>query len=437
MPIFRSIAVFLVLVSLALANTSPCDDGVYITRSEFEEFKRQYSKEQPKLKPCMAWKKGKFTFTPYGYINLSMSYETEKSTTGDYCVYAMSPDIPGYGESVFSVDPKSTRFGMKIDGPGCWTGSKTQGVVEMDFQGSFTVRNREAIMLRKAFVSVSDKNTKFLAGQDWEVVSPLYPMTLNYTAGACVGNLGYRRAMLEAEHRFDLTKQTDFLVQFALADNVLRDGFGYPNSSIHASSWPIIEGRMAYAFGKGVFEHGKPITIGTSAHIGEQRMEFVDAGERRNHYFRTWSLNFDFDAPITKKLRFQAEYFVGENLGSFEGGIMQGIDVVRRDTIRAMGGWAQLQYQWTKKFQTNVAYMADDPYNEDLVGGSSTDGRSRTFSRCIFVNFLYNWTDALMTGFEVDFWKTNWRQYDAGTRTVRSLTPAEMTRFEFVTRYTF
>ena len=436
----RIVLVFFLFSGTVLADAAP-DDGAYVTRSELEAFIRQYRSEQPSapLKSCLAWKKGKFTFTPYGYINVSLAYETSKSTVGDYAVYAASPDIPGYGTSVFFIDPRSTRLGMKVDGPGlpCWNGSRTQGVVEFDFQGTYTLRNRGSFLLRKACVSVSDKNTKFLAGQDWEIISPLYPATLNYTAGAGVGNLGFRRAMLAAEHRFDLNRESDVLIQFAAADNILRDGFNDSGITPNVGSWPIIEGRTAYSFGKGVFGHGKLITLGVSGHIGEQQMDFVDVGVRSRRYFRTWSLNYDFDVPVTKKLGFKAEYFIGENLGSFEGGILQGIDVVRRDTIRTMGGWAQLQYQWTPKLQTNVCYMIDDPFDEDIVGGNSPDRRSRTYSHCLFFNILYNWTDALMTGFEVDFWRTHWRQYNPATQTISSLRPAEMTRFEFVTRFTF
>jgi len=440
----RIVLVFLLFSDVVLADDMT-DDGVYVTRAEFDAFLRQYRREQlsvvPEItpKPCMAWKKGKFTFTPYGYINISLAYETAKSTVGDYAVYAMSSDISGYGTGAFFIDPRSTRLGMKVDGPGlpCWSGSKTQGVVEFDFQGAYTLRNRGSLLFRKACVSVSDKNTRFLAGQDWEVISPLYPATLDYTAGAGVGNLGFRRTMLEAEHRFDLNRESDFLVQFALADNILRDGFNDGGITPNVGSWPIIEGRAACTFGKGVFEHGKPMTLGVSGHIGEQQMDFVDGGVRSRRYFRTWSLNYDFDIPITKKLGFKAEYFIGENLGSFEGGILQGIDVVRRDTIRTMGGWAQFQYQWTPKLQTNMCCLIDDPFDEDLVGGNSPDRRSRTYSHCLFFNILYNWTDALMTGFEVDFWRTHWQQYNSATQTISSLHPAAMTRFEFVTRFTF
>lgn len=463
----------------------PADDGVYLRKSEFEAFLRQYRLERhaetpphrndvptltpgyfppkpesrptfeqqptlgpeaeplPGLKPisksggCLAWKKGAFTFTPYGYINLSASYETEKTTTGDFCVYANSPDFDGHAG--FHIDPRSTRLGLTVDGPGLpgWRGSKTQGAVEVDFQGNYTLRNRSALLLRKAFVSVGDKKLRFLAGQDWEVVSPLYPKTLNYTAGAGVGNVGYRRAMLRVDRNFDLGGAGTLAAQFALTDNILRDGFNVGGLTPHAGSWPVLQGRLAWSFGEGRFRHGKPMTFGVSSHIGEQRFEFDEQGVRSRKYARTWSLNADVDLPVTRRLGFQLEYFLGENLGTIEGGILQGFDLAIRKTIRAQGGWAGLQYRWTSKLETNVCYQIDDPFDEDVVAGNSSNHLSRTYNHCIFANMLYHWSDALMTGFELSFWRTHWQKYDPVSRTVTPLRPGTPVRYEFVTRYTF
>lgn len=414
----------------------PANEEHFLTKAEFEEFVRQYRYEKDTaVKPgkCLAWTKDKFKFTLYGYVNLSASYDTEKVLSGDYVAYAYSPE-KGDGSS-FQIDAKSSRFGVMIDSPGIpgWSGSKTQGCLEYDFQGAFSVRSRPGFMMRKAYVAVSDKHTKLLAGQDWEVISPLFPMTLNYTASACVGNNGYRRAMLKAERRYDLTSASDVLLQFALTDNVLRDGMNVAWISSHNGSYPVIQGRIAYTFAK---NRGrvKPISAGVSAHIGEQRFRFLN-GTPETKYMKTWSLNADLDVPLTERLRVQAEWFIGENLGGTEGGILQGVDIYRRDTIRAQGGWINAQYFWTKKLQSNFCFAIDDPYNEDILGGNQGDGQSRTFNRCIFVNALYNWTDALMTGFEVSFWKTNWQRYD-GTEMI-PMRSGEPTRFEFVTRYTF
>ncbi|GHT18855.1 hypothetical protein FACS1894189_7200 [Planctomycetales bacterium] len=414
------------------------EDGVFLTKSEFEAFMQQYHGDHSP-KPggkSLAWSKGKISITPYGYINLSASYETEKTVTGDYAVYANSKDTeddPG-----FNVDPKSTRLGFKLDGPGLhgWHRSKTSGAIEFDFQGAYQSRNRGGLLLRKAFITVGDGKTTLLAGQDWEVVSPLFPKTLNYTAGACVGNVGYRRAMLRADHRFDFCNNSNLTTQFAIADNVYREA---DTNGLRPSSarYPIIEGRAAYSFGKGSFAHGKPVVLGVSSHIGEERFNFGPDQK----YLKTWSFNVDFDLPVTKILTFQMEYFLGENLATIEGGILQGVDSYRKNTIRAQGGWAGLTGQWTKKLQTNFVYMIDDPFNDDIVTGNAAASGlyyySRNYSHCLFFNVLYNWTENLMTGFEVDFWRTHWQKSYANDNFATAMQPGTPVRYEFTVRYTF
>ncbi len=395
--------------------------------------------------PKFSWKKGNFSITPYGYINVSTVWESQRTVNGDYCVYALSPElVPQSDRSAFYIDPRSTRLGIKIDGPGlqCWNGSKSRAVVEIDFQGSYLVRNRSGFLFRKAFVELGDKNTKFLFGQDWEIFSPLYPNIFNYPAGSGCGNLGYRRAMIKMDHTRACTSDSAFLFQVGICDNTIRDytSGAATDPKITASGWPVVQGRIAYSFGEKTFGRGAPITVGFSAQIGEQRGDFLTAPIEIGDSFRTWAICLDLDIPITKKMRLQAELYNGENLSNLEGGILQGIDMVRRDTIRCRGGWGALQYQWTKKLKTNVGYAIEDPYNQDLLGTALlSNGKysSRTYNHSIFGNVMYNWTEAFMTGLEVSKWRTNWRLYDSNTRTISGLEPGEPLRFEFVARYTF
>lgn len=385
----------------------------------------------------LAWKKGAVTFTPYGYINASVVYESSKTTTGDFCIYSLSPDVND--DSGMFFDPRSSRIGLRMDGPGPrgWRGSQIRGAIEVDFQGAYSVRNRSALMLRKAYVEVFDKELRLLAGQDWEIISPLYPNTLNYTAGAAVGNPGYRRAQLRVDRRFQCGSGNNLLFQFGIFDNVLRDALNVGGIEASGGDWPILEGRIGYSFGEKCFAHGKPITLGISGHVGQQQYKYADNSGLARHDHDTWSFNIDADIPLSKALRLQGELFLGENLSSFEAGVMQGIDLIRRDTVRSQGGWIGLEYALTPQWQFNLCYMIDDPFDEDLIWGSGGDGLSRTYNHCLFVNALFNWTEALMFGFEVSFWRTHWQWADASTQTVNTLRPGEAIRYEFVTRYTF
>jgi hypothetical protein len=407
-------------------------DSAYLTRDEFDLFMQKYnsSHDQSGAGKKSFWQKNSLSITPYGYVNLSASYESQRTVTGDYAVYANSPDIES--DAGFNVDPKSTRLGLRLSGDGlrCWRGSRIDGAIEFDFQGSYQSRNRGGLLLRKAYFSIGDGQTKLLAGQDWEIISPLFPKTLNYTAGACVGNVGYRRAMIRVDRNWNFCNDNSLTAQFGITDNVFRDGAAV---SPAVSSYPIIQGRLAYSFAKNRLSQKKPISIGVSSHFGEQRFSF----DNNKKNLPTWSLNIDFDLPITDKLGFQMEYFLGENLSTIEGGILQGVDMRRRDTIRAQGGWLAFTHQTTKKLQTNFCYMIDDPFNKDVISGSSGNNLARNYSHCLFVNAIYNWSDAFMTGFEIDFWRTHWQQYDNKNNTIKPLTPGTPIRYEFTMRYTF
>jgi len=131
----------------------------------------------------LAWTKGDIQIIPYGYLWASTSYETLHSNMGDYTLYVFSPD--DRPEGAWHVDGKSTRLGIDFVGPmlprfGC---AQTGGKVEFDFQGAFQTENRGSVLLRHAYVEVKNEYFRLLAGQTWDVISPLLPGTIMYSVG--------------------------------------------------------------------------------------------------------------------------------------------------------------------------------------------------------------------------------------------------------------
>lgn len=53
---------------------------------------------------------------------------------------------------------------------------------------------------------------------------------------------------------------------------------------------------------------------------------------------QSWSLNLDLKLPVTSWLLLQAEGFIGENLGTYLGGIGQSYDTTQTDTVESIGG---------------------------------------------------------------------------------------------------
>jgi len=131
--------------------------------------------------------------------------------------------------------------------------------------------------------------------------------------------------------------------------------------------------------------------------------------------------------PITERFGFQGEYFTGRNLGTFLGGIAQGVCPCRREGIRATGGWFEFWYDWTSRWHSHVGFGIDDPNDNDLVLG-------RRYNHFLFGNVHFDVTEKLNAGLELSSWKTLHTGAAVGDP---DLPPGESVRLEFVTRYGF
>jgi hypothetical protein len=367
------------------------------------------------------WTMGDFKITPFGYIACSGVYETEKSVTGEYTLYVISPDVQG--EDGFYVDAKASRFGLDLAGPSVpWLAdAKLGGRLEFDFEGPFINSNQGTILFRQGYIEAKNEDYRILVGQAWEVMSPLYPMMLLYVPGSGGGNLGYRKAQVRGERYYHLSDELLLTCQGALTGNVVWDFTGDPYIEGQHTGWPILEGRVATTVGERQGPGARPVTIGFSGHIGQQEFDFHPPLDPVDDLVRqTWSANIDFCWPITSRLNFQLEAFTGSNLGAYMGGVLQGIDRETHRAIRSRGGWFDFGYRWTDQWHTHAGYSIDDPINGDLTSG-------RTYNHFIFGNVMYDVTKNFLLGLELSSWKTLWVDQR----------PGNSLRCEFMVKYGF
>ncbi len=375
----------------------------------------------------LVWKKGDFTVTPYGYLWGAMTYETERSNNGDYTYYVYSPQDFDKGLPTFHVDAKSTRIGFDVLGPqipglSC---AQSGGKLEFDFQGASASENKGTVLLRHAYWEVKNDEFRLLGGQTWDVISPLMPGTIMYTVYWGAGNIGYRRAQFRGERYLAFSDVLLLTAQGSLNGNIIADTS--PSSSITAtgdqSDWPILEGRVALTMGpRGKQDH--PIILGVSSHVGEQRFSFSSVPVAKDLRAKTWSFNVDLKAPVNDRFGFQGEYYIGENLSTYQGGILQGYDFYLRKTIYDTGGWMEVWYDWTPKWHSHAGYTIDDP-NDNDISVLSTD--ARTYNHAIYGNLIYDVTKQFNCGLEVSSWRTLYK----------TKTPGESLRIEFMARYGF
>jgi hypothetical protein len=370
-----------------------------------------------------AWKKGDVTVVPYGILWGNAVYASERTYPGSYTLWVDSASKAGEAESI--VDARNTRLGVDVLGPqvAWFGGAQLGGKVEVDFQGADDVtENKGGLLLRHAYVELKNDEFRLLAGQTWDIISPLCPSTLMYSVNWEAGNIGYRRAQVRGERYYALSDSFLVTVQSSIDQNVFSDEI--TNVDGAPSAWPIVEGRVAVTLGERTGPNALPMTFGVSSHVGQQEFDLmngsavVERGQLRN----TWSLNGDIRIPITYRFGFQGEFFTGQDLSAFLGGIGQGLDPTTLQAVHSTGGWAEFWYDWTPCLHSHVGYSLDNPDINDLP----TVG-DRTYNQVIYGNLSYDLTKECLVGVELGSWKTLY----VGEA------PGDALRCEFVVKYSF
>jgi hypothetical protein len=183
-----------------------------------------------------------------------------------------------------------------------------------------------------------------------------------------------------------------------------------------SAAWPVMEGRVGCTLGQqGPGCH--PIAFGVSGHIGEQGFDFLNRSLDGIPYqvpaddvrILTWSFNVDARIPFTSSFGVQGEFFTGQDLGTFFGGVAQGVNLTTRRGIRSTGGWAEVWYDLSPALHTHLGYGIDDPFNEDITAAAG-----RTRNSFLFTNLMIDVTKKMNLGFEISYWSTEYLKYATG-----------------------
>ena len=157
----------------------------------------------------IGWKKGDFTVTPYGYLWGNTVYSTERTSPGSYTLYVLSASARP--ETTSSSSTSGTRGWAST-----WSGRKSPSSTapraaarwkSTSKTAVLTTENKPTVLLRHAYFDVKDDDFRFLVGQTWDVISPLYPGMLMYSVGWDAGDIGYRRAQFRDERYFALLRR--------------------------------------------------------------------------------------------------------------------------------------------------------------------------------------------------------------------------------------
>jgi hypothetical protein len=340
----------------------------------------------------------------YGKIKMDASYDSARTNTGNFARWANSGDLYRTDDQ-FNATANETRLGLKFTGPST-EDLKTSGLVEIDFYGNGTETSPEPRM-RHAYLTLEwpKQRLSVLAGQTWDVISPLNPGTLNYTVQWWGGNIGMRRPQVRLTKGFSLNNDTELTLQGALLRQPGHDSGFDPGDTGEDAGFPSAQARAAISF---PLFGGKKSTFGVSGHFGQE--EYDTDADGNNFKVYSWSGNIDAKIPINSWITIKAEAFTGQNLDAYAGSIGQGINVVGNEVseLKSSGGWIAASFDPWDKWCFNIGANG-----EVITSGVTVDG-TRTSNAAVFGNVIYHFNDHASVGFELSNWHTEYENATGG-----------------------
>lgn len=321
------------------------------------------------------------------------------------------PDSPtGLDTNTFDLHARQSSLGAIVAGPDL--GDFESGATMLTFlQNDNLTADDYGLLVYYAYGELKNDRWRFAAGLQQDVFNPVSPTVVYLTKLYASGNSGSYRGQLRAER---------FLQEGDLFGATLQGALSEPLSSLvideatrieEDNGWPNVEGRVEFGVGKRKGE-SRPLEVGFSGVVGQFRTTRTVLADPSTLPPRavidTWGVGADLEWRPSDVWGTRAEFFHGQGLGEYNGGIGQSFNATDFREIRATGGYGEVYLYLTSDVHTHVGYGVDDPRDGDLA--ATQIRRNETF----FVNTIWDVNRSLQVSFEIDYRRTAFTEFQPG-----------------------
>ena len=346
----------------------------------------------------------------YGYFKLDGSFDQNVTSHGNFVMWVNQKSFNA-DDQQFNMTANQTRFGVKLNNKQ-YENTVVSGQLEFDLYASVSdatiAENKAMLQLRHAYFSVSSGNWQLIAGQTWDLLSPLNPATLNYPVLWGCGNIGYRRPQVTVKYNLqpgDNTKISLATGFFRTIGSDLTPSFSLSTGETNDTSddgtdaaIPSVQGQLDINHS---FESGASLRMGVSGLWGQMKAE-TSLGNSET--YESWAVNGHFMMALNQNLGVSGEAYTGVNLGGYMGGIINASTI---DGVNSTGGWGAMWFKPVSKVKLSAGYGLDNPDDEDL------NFNQRTKNQCIYGNINVTVVPQVTIGLEVAQWETTYQDNEA------------------------
>ena len=342
----------------------------------------------------------------YGYARADLIYADSQLSNTVVPFFAVSEDSTNNNDGQFDVNVRLTRLGLDFsDEHSEWLNcAELSAKVEIDFETlvNLTSESRAVPRIRHAYGEMRWDEFSILAGQTWDVISPLLPTINDDSLMWNAGNLGDRRPMIRAMFDSGPGAGNRLVVAGAISSGGAIDGKDLDGNGVkdgEDSGLPALQGRVGFDFPNWVSGH----TVGLGV-WGFVSFESIAVPIMGNDEFTSRGVGIDWNVPLLSWLAFRGEAWHGRNLSDWRGGAGQGVNTTTGREIESSGGWAELQFEPSEIHTLALGITADDPSDADLVGNAT----ERTLNWTGFVGNRFHFGGGLSIYVNAEFWNTEY-----------------------------
>lgn len=416
----------------AVGGVQAQSKSVDALRQEIERLRREYETRlktlEEKLQSLEKTPKPPAPIPPsvfrfYGFFRADMDYDTSRmGLSGNLPMWVLSEDkkAAGPNQPNLNFHPRLTRLGLEASlpqGVPFLGKAKVNGKLEGDFHNAGS-ESRAIPRIRHAYVELQWKRLGFLAGQTWDLISPLFPTPNDDTMMWNVGNLGDRRPQFRLTWEIP-AKESRWIIASAFSLPGAVDARDLDNDGVRdgeASGKPGLQMRVAYSLPSWV--SGQSLQVGLWGHRQWARSTKPIAGHR---HFNSYSTGIDYLFPLTSRFQVRGETWFGQDLSDLRGGVGQGVNPSTGREIRSRGGWIELSFRRTPKHSLHFGYLLDDPIDRDLP----QEGRTQNSTFYLANRYLLG--KGVDLGLDYLYWVTHYKGLKRGIDS----------RINFFIRYSF
>ena len=322
------------------------------------------------------------------------------------------PDSPfGLDTNTFDLHARQSYVGALFSGPDLGT-FKTGAQILTFLQNDSLTTDDYGLLVYYAYGELKNDNWRFAAGLQQDVFNPVGPTVVYLTKMYASGNTGSYRGQVRVERFLQDGDEFGMTLQAALSEplsTLVTRGIGRITED---NGWPNVEARVEFGVGPRCEIRGsqvRSLEIGVSGVVGQFRTsETLLANPpvpSPRAVIDTWGIGTDVEWRPNDWWGARGEFYYGQGLGEYNGGVLQSFNSTTFQEIRSTGGFGEIFCYLTDALHVHVGYGIDDPRDSDLA--PTQIRRNQTY----FANFVWDLSKVVQLGLEIDYRKTDYTQF--------------------------